>query len=90
MRGVKPFTTPILCLAACFIAGCGSHDSGTRNTSSAAKRDDDKVLNLYNWADYKRIGVTDAWTISPLYPSEMQISPLAVASISPDVSTVRT
>lgn len=51
MRGIKPFTTPILCLAACLITGCGSHDSGTRNTSSTAT-DDDKVLNLFIRSDF--------------------------------------
>ncbi len=51
MRRAKPFAMTMLCVATCFIAGCGSHDSATPNTSSAAKSDD-KILNLFIWSDF--------------------------------------
>jgi spermidine/putrescine-binding protein len=43
---------PALCLAAWFVAGCSHHDTASRSMSSAANQDDDKVVNLYTWANY--------------------------------------
>ena len=31
---------------------CGGRDSGARKTQASGKNADDKVLNLYIWADY--------------------------------------
>lgn len=40
-----------LCLSASLLLSCGRPESGAGNTPSAASHDD-KVLNLYIWADY--------------------------------------
>src|SRR5271168_2985247 len=40
-----------LCLAATLLLNCGGPDSHTQNTSTADKNEE-KVLNLYIWADY--------------------------------------
>jgi putrescine transport system substrate-binding protein len=52
MRCAKPFATSMFCLAACLTAGCGSPDSGARNTQSGEKNEDKKVLNLFIWSDF--------------------------------------
>jgi len=39
-------------LTAFLLIGCGSPDSGARNLRSVEKSEDNKVLNLYIWADY--------------------------------------
>ena len=44
-------STAMLVSAAFLLIGCGSPDSGARNRP-AGKNGDDKVLNLYIWADY--------------------------------------
>jgi putrescine transport system substrate-binding protein len=49
-RGTR-FSVAILCLSAVFLAGCGQPQSAAGNSPSAAKHDD-KVLNLYIWADF--------------------------------------
>ena len=47
----KQILSAALSLSASLLPSCGNPDSGARNTPSAASRDD-KVLNLYIWADY--------------------------------------
>ena len=42
----------LLTVLAIALVSCGRSDSGARNAPSAAKHDDDKVLNLYIWANY--------------------------------------
>jgi putrescine transport system substrate-binding protein len=41
-----------LCMSASFIVSCGGTDPGARVTQLSDKKDDEKVLNLYFWADY--------------------------------------
>ena len=45
------YSTAMLVSAAFLLIGCGSRDSGGRNRS-AGKNGDNKVLNLFIWADY--------------------------------------
>jgi putrescine transport system substrate-binding protein len=52
MRRGTLFAMAMLCLSASSLISCGSHDSGARNTQSGEKHDENKVLNLYIWADY--------------------------------------
>jgi len=42
----------MLCLSTSFIVSCGGTDPGARVTQPSDKTDDEKVLNLYIWADY--------------------------------------
>jgi putrescine transport system substrate-binding protein len=42
----------MLCVSTFLMIGCGSSDSGARNTRSAQKPDDANVLNLFIWSDY--------------------------------------
>ena len=51
-RYAKLFATGMLCLASSFTISCGNHHSGTINPPSAAKSDDEKVLNFFTWSDY--------------------------------------
>jgi len=48
----KLYAMTMLCASAFSMVGCGSPDSGARNTRSGAKSTDKGVLNLYIWADY--------------------------------------
>jgi putrescine transport system substrate-binding protein len=48
----KPSALLALCLASSFIVGCGNPHSGAGNVPSAAKDDDNKVLNLFWWSDF--------------------------------------
>jgi putrescine transport system substrate-binding protein len=47
----KRFAMAVLFVSAFLLISCGSHDSGARNTPPAAKQDDE-VLNFFNWSDY--------------------------------------
>ena len=47
----KRIRMAMLCVAALFIVSCGQHPSPPDKMPSAAKHDDDKVLNLYISAD---------------------------------------
>jgi len=51
LRG-KLFAMAMLCASAFSMVGCGSPDSGARNTRLGGKNTDKGVLNLYIWADY--------------------------------------
>jgi putrescine transport system substrate-binding protein len=51
MPSVKKTLSAALGLSASLLLSCGNHDSGAKNTPSAASHDD-KVLNVYIWADY--------------------------------------
>lgn len=42
----------MLCMSTSFIVSCGGTDPGARVTEPSDKKDDEKVLNLYIWADY--------------------------------------
>jgi spermidine/putrescine-binding protein len=42
----------LLCMSTSFMVSCGGTDPGARVTQSSDKRDNEKVLNLYIWADY--------------------------------------
>jgi len=46
------FSIAVVCLSALLTIGCSHPDSDAAKTSPAAKRNDDKVLNFYTWADY--------------------------------------
>jgi len=48
----KQFALSALCVAASFIAGCSRHDTASQSSDSGGYHDHEKVLNLYNWADY--------------------------------------
>jgi putrescine transport system substrate-binding protein len=48
----KRITMTMLCVAVLFIVSCGQHPSPTGKMPSAAKHNDDNVLNLYISADY--------------------------------------
>jgi len=52
MRPRTLFAMAMLCVSASWLSSCGSHDSGARNAQSGEKHDENKVLNLYIWADY--------------------------------------
>ncbi len=47
----KSIQSAALCLSAWLLLSCGNPDSGASNAPSAASHDE-KVLNLYIWADY--------------------------------------
>src|SRR5450631_1165332 len=42
----------MLCLLASLMLGCDSPHSGTRDSQSGDKSDDERVLNLYIWSDF--------------------------------------
>jgi putrescine transport system substrate-binding protein len=46
------FSVAPLCVSALFIIGCGHSHSGAGNSPSAATHADDKVVDLFIWADY--------------------------------------
>ena len=48
----KLFAMTMLGVSAFSLIGCGSPDSGARNTQSGEKNGDKGVLNLYIWTDY--------------------------------------
>jgi putrescine transport system substrate-binding protein len=48
----KQLSIATLCVTALFIVGCDNSHSGNGNIPSAAKHDDDKVVNLFIWSDY--------------------------------------
>jgi putrescine transport system substrate-binding protein len=50
LRG-KRFSITMLCLSAWSLAGCGSPDSAAKHRQSGEKREDEKALNLFIWAD---------------------------------------
>src|ERR1700722_17441337 len=52
MRRDRLFAIAMLCVAALCIAACGRSGSGTGNTPSGPKHDDDNVLNLFWWSDF--------------------------------------
>jgi putrescine transport system substrate-binding protein len=48
----KLFAMAMLCVSAFSLIGCGSPDSGGRNTQSGERSGEKGVLNLYIWTDY--------------------------------------
>lgn len=52
MFRAKYFSLAVLCVSASLAIGCGGPDSRTSHGPSGDKSADNKVLNLYIWADY--------------------------------------
>lgn len=50
LRGKRSSIT-MICLSAWSLVSCGSSDSAAHHLQSGEKHEDDKVLNLYIWAD---------------------------------------
>ncbi len=52
MFRLQRFSVAMLCVSAALVSGCGNPDSRTRNAQRDEKSADNKVLNLFIWADY--------------------------------------
>lgn len=52
MPSAKSFAIAILCAGASLLLSCGRPDPGGPNRTPAKQGADEKILNVYNWADY--------------------------------------